>query len=41
MELNLKNKLVLITGSTAGIRKAIAISFLKEGAKVIINGRSD
>ncbi|MDQ0886818.1 NAD(P)-dependent dehydrogenase (short-subunit alcohol dehydrogenase family) [Paenibacillus sp. V4I9] len=41
MELNLKNKLVLISGSTAGIGKAIAISFLKEGAKVIINGRSE
>lgn len=40
MELNLKNKLVLVTGSTAGIGKATAISFLNEGAKVIVNGRS-
>ncbi|MCA0150173.1 SDR family oxidoreductase [Rossellomorea vietnamensis] len=41
MNLNLKDKLVLVTGSTSGIGKATAISFLKEGASVIINGRSD
>ncbi|MDP4162694.1 MAG: SDR family oxidoreductase [Bacillota bacterium] len=41
MELNLKDKLVLITGSTSGIGKATAVSFLNEGAKIIINGRSD
>lgn len=41
LNLNLKDKLVLVTGSTSGIGKATAISFLKEGANVIINGRSD
>jgi NAD(P)-dependent dehydrogenase (short-subunit alcohol dehydrogenase family) len=41
MELHLKNKLVLVSGSTAGIGKGTAISFLKEGARVIVNGRSD
>ncbi|MCA1054965.1 SDR family oxidoreductase [Rossellomorea aquimaris] len=41
MDLQLKDKLVLVTGSTSGIGKATAVSFLKEGAKVIINGRSE
>ncbi|WP_338777670.1 SDR family oxidoreductase [Metabacillus sp. FJAT-52054] len=40
MKLNLTDKLVLVTGSTAGIGKAAAVSFLNEGARVIINGRS-
>ncbi|MGG1007458.1 SDR family oxidoreductase [Bacillus velezensis] len=39
MELQLEQKLVLITGSTSGIGKAAAKSFLAEGAEVIINGR--
>lgn len=36
----LENKLVVVTGSNSGIGKRIAKSFLQEGAKVIINGRS-
>lgn len=38
MELYLKNKTVLVTGSTKGIGKAITIEFAHEGANVIING---
>lgn len=41
MDLQLKNKTAFISASTAGIGYAIAESLLKEGVKVIINGRSD
>jgi NAD(P)-dependent dehydrogenase (short-subunit alcohol dehydrogenase family) len=40
MNLNLDNKLSLVTGSTAGIGYAIAASLAREGARVIVNGRS-
>lgn len=40
MDLQIQNKLALVTGSTSGIGKAIAIELLKEGATVIVNGRS-
>src|SRR5690349_13549523 len=40
MELNIKDKIVFISGSTAGIGFAIAKRFLMEGARVIINGRT-
>jgi NAD(P)-dependent dehydrogenase (short-subunit alcohol dehydrogenase family) len=40
MDLQLKNKLVFISGSTAGIGFAIAQRFLQEGARVTINGRT-
>lgn len=39
MDLNLKGKLALVTGSTSGLGKAIAITLAKEGADIIINGR--
>jgi 3-oxoacyl-[acyl-carrier protein] reductase len=40
MNLELKNKRVLITGGSQGIGRAIAISFLDEGAKVILVARN-
>lgn len=41
MDLKLKNKKALITGSTKGIGKAIAYELAKEGADVLVNGRSN
>jgi NAD(P)-dependent dehydrogenase (short-subunit alcohol dehydrogenase family) len=40
MNLKLEDKLVLVTGSTAGIGLAIASAFAAEGARVIVNGRT-
>jgi NAD(P)-dependent dehydrogenase (short-subunit alcohol dehydrogenase family) len=40
MDLKLKNKTALVTGSTAGIGNAIAKTLATEGANVYINGRS-
>jgi NAD(P)-dependent dehydrogenase (short-subunit alcohol dehydrogenase family) len=41
MDLDLKGKAALVTGSTAGIGFAIAKRLAREGAKVIVNGRTD
>ena len=38
--MNLKNKVVVITGSTGGLGKALAEEFIKEQSKVVINARS-
>jgi len=39
MDLGLRNKTVLMSGSSRGIGETIARVFLEEGAKVLINGR--
>jgi NAD(P)-dependent dehydrogenase (short-subunit alcohol dehydrogenase family) len=40
MNLDINGKLALVTGSTAGIGYAIAEALAREGAKVIVNGRT-
>jgi NAD(P)-dependent dehydrogenase (short-subunit alcohol dehydrogenase family) len=40
MDMNLQGKLALVSGSTAGIGFAIARTLAQEGARVIVNGRS-
>jgi NAD(P)-dependent dehydrogenase (short-subunit alcohol dehydrogenase family) len=40
MDLLLKGKLSVVSGSTAGIGRAIATRLAQEGASVIVNGRT-
>jgi NAD(P)-dependent dehydrogenase (short-subunit alcohol dehydrogenase family) len=40
VDLQLKGKIALVSGSTAGIGHAIAASLAREGARVIVNGRT-
>jgi NAD(P)-dependent dehydrogenase (short-subunit alcohol dehydrogenase family) len=40
MDLKLAGKIALVSGSTAGIGNAIAAALAREGAKVILNGRT-
>jgi NAD(P)-dependent dehydrogenase (short-subunit alcohol dehydrogenase family) len=40
VDLQLKDKLALVSGSTAGIGYAIAEALAREGARVIVNGRT-
>lgn len=41
MDMSLTNKTALVTGSTRGIGKAIAIELAREGVHVFINGRNN
>jgi NAD(P)-dependent dehydrogenase (short-subunit alcohol dehydrogenase family) len=40
MDLNLSDKIALVSGSTAGIGLAIATTLAQEGATVVVNGRT-
>jgi NAD(P)-dependent dehydrogenase (short-subunit alcohol dehydrogenase family) len=41
MDLELRGKHALVTGSTAGIGYAIAFALAREGVKVVVNGRTE
>jgi len=41
MELGLKNKAALVLASSSGLGKAIAMELAREGAKVMLCGRSE
>ena len=39
--MRLSGKVALVTGSSSGIGRAIALRFVREGSEVIINGRDE
>lgn len=38
---NFENKVVVVTGSSSGIGKSVALAFAKEGAKVVVNSKNN
>src|ERR1044071_3325338 len=40
MELGLKGKIAVVSGSTAGIGLAVATTLAREGARIVVNGRT-
>lgn len=41
MKFSVKNKVAVITGSSRGIGKAVALALAEKGAKVVLNGRNE
>src|SRR5215510_6295550 len=41
MDLQLRGRLAIVTGSTKGIGHAIATGLAREGARVVVNGRTE
>jgi len=41
MNLELENKVAVVSGSTAGIGFGIALALAAEGAQVVVNGRTE
>ena len=41
MKYRLNDRIVIITGASSGMGKAMAIKFASEGAKLVLNGRSE
>ena len=41
ISMNFLNKVVLVTGSSRGIGRSIAVGFAKEGAHVVINYKNN